>query len=84
MLVAKITQHFVGPDLVPNCLQMLSAIDTSRQRVKGFTFILKTLKEPINLRQQKIYVKPKDQRVLMAYKSVKFSWSTNPLKTKPS
>ena len=27
-------QHFVGPDLVPNCLQKLSADDTSRQRVK--------------------------------------------------
>ena len=26
-------QHFVGPDLVPNCLQKLSADDTSRQRV---------------------------------------------------
>ena len=27
-------QHFVGPDLGPNCLQRLSAEDTSRQRVK--------------------------------------------------
>ena len=26
-------QHFVGPDLGPNCLQSLSADDTSRQRV---------------------------------------------------
>ena len=26
-------QHFVGPDLGPNCLQRLSADDTSRQRV---------------------------------------------------
>ena len=25
--------HFVGPDLGPNCLQRLSADDTSRQRV---------------------------------------------------
>ena len=25
---------FVGPDLGPNCLQRLSADDTSRQRVK--------------------------------------------------
>ena len=27
-------RHFVGPDLGPNCLQRLSADDTSRQRVK--------------------------------------------------
>ena len=27
-------RHFVGPDLSPNCLQRLSAHDTSRQRVK--------------------------------------------------
>ena len=27
-------QHFVGPDLGPNCLQRLSADDTSRQRIK--------------------------------------------------
>ena len=27
-------QHFVGPDLGPNCLQRLSADNTSRQRVK--------------------------------------------------
>ena len=27
-------QHVVGPDLGPNCLQKLSADDTSRQRVK--------------------------------------------------
>ena len=26
--------HFVGPGLGPNCLQRLSADDTSRQRVK--------------------------------------------------
>ena len=26
--------YFVGPDLGPNCLQRLSADDTSRQRVK--------------------------------------------------
>ena len=26
-------QHFGGPDMGPNCLQMLSAADTSRQRV---------------------------------------------------
>ena len=25
-----LTQHFVGPDLGPNCLQKLSADDTSR------------------------------------------------------
>ena len=25
-------QHFIGPDLVPNCFQKLSADDTSRQR----------------------------------------------------
>ena len=28
------TRHFVGPDLGPNCLQRLSADDTSRQRVQ--------------------------------------------------
>ena len=27
-------RHIVGPDLDPNCLQMLSADDTSRQRVQ--------------------------------------------------
>ena len=27
-------RHFVGPDLVPNCLQSLSADPTRRQRVK--------------------------------------------------
>ena len=27
-------QHFVGPDLGPNCLQRLSADGASRQRVK--------------------------------------------------
>ena len=29
-------QHFVGPDLGPNCLQRLSADDTSRQRYNPF------------------------------------------------
>ena len=28
-----LASHFVGPDLGPNCLQRLSADDTSRQRV---------------------------------------------------
>ena len=28
-------RHFVGPDLDPNCLQTLSADDTSKQRVKS-------------------------------------------------
>ena len=28
------SRHFVGPDLGPNCLQRLSADDTSRQRAK--------------------------------------------------
>ena len=27
--------HFVGPDLVPNCLQRLSAVNTNRQGVKA-------------------------------------------------
>ena len=27
-------RHFVGPDLGPNCLQILSADDTSKQTVK--------------------------------------------------
>ena len=31
-------QHFVGPDLGPNCLQKLSADDTSRQTV-GMVFV---------------------------------------------
>ena len=30
-------RHFVGPDLGPNCLQMLSAGDTSRQRVNNLS-----------------------------------------------
>ena len=29
-------RHSVGPDLGPNCLQMLSADDTSSQRVNPF------------------------------------------------
>ena len=29
--------HFVESDLNPNCLQRLSADDTSRQRVNGLT-----------------------------------------------
>ena len=33
-------RHYVGPDLDPNCLQRLSADDTSSQRVY---FILSTL-----------------------------------------
>ena len=28
-------RHFVGPDLGPNCLQILSTDDTSRQRVSA-------------------------------------------------
>ena len=28
-------QHFVGPDLGPNCLQRLSADDTRKQKVRG-------------------------------------------------
>ena len=32
-------QHFVEPDLGPNCLQRLSADDTSRQRYKHQIFI---------------------------------------------
>ena len=27
------TRHFVGPDLGPNCLQMLSADDTSKEEL---------------------------------------------------
>ena len=34
------TRHFVGPDLGPNCLQMLSAGDTSRQRVNNLSELL--------------------------------------------
>ena len=30
-------RHYVGPDLGPNCLQKLSADDTTRQRVKFFS-----------------------------------------------
>ena len=29
-------RHFVGPGFVPNCLQRLSADNTSRQRINGF------------------------------------------------
>ena len=37
-------RHFVGPDLGPNCLQRLSADDTSRQRIKvGVLFTKKEL-----------------------------------------
>ena len=32
-------QHFVGPDLGPNCLQSLSALNASRRRVKGISFM---------------------------------------------
>ena len=30
-----LAQHFVGPDLGPNCLESLSADDTSWKRVKA-------------------------------------------------
>ena len=46
-------QHFVGPDLVPKCLQKLSADDTSSQRVKlssssqVVTFVIKLI-VPLN------------------------------------
>ena len=33
-------RHSVGPDLDPNCLQRLSADDTSRQRVKALVSLL--------------------------------------------
>ena len=33
-------RRFVGPDLGPNCVQMLSADDTSRQRVLSYHIIL--------------------------------------------
>ena len=33
-------RRFVGPDLGPNCFQMLSADDTSRKRVKISTVII--------------------------------------------
>ena len=33
------TQHFVGPDLGPNCLQRISAEDTSRKRIKSKMYI---------------------------------------------
>ena len=36
-------RHFVGPDLGPNCLQRLSAVDTSRQRVKNHKDSLNSL-----------------------------------------
>ena len=32
-------RRFVGPDLDPNCLQRLSADDTSRQRVNTFSVL---------------------------------------------
>ena len=34
-------RHFVGPDLGPKCLQMLSAVDTSMQEVYPFCIPLK-------------------------------------------
>ena len=36
-LVPDQAGRFVGPDLGPNCLQRLSADDTSRQRVEAHT-----------------------------------------------
>ena len=33
-------RRFVGPDLVPNCLQKLSADDTWRYRVKGMFSVM--------------------------------------------
>ena len=33
-MVPDQSQHFVGPDLGPNCLQWLSEGDTSKQRVR--------------------------------------------------
>ena len=35
-------RHCVGPDLGPNCLQRLSADDTSMLRVKGHNVIKQT------------------------------------------
>ena len=37
-------RHFIRPDLVPNCLQKLSADDTSRQRVNHKLEDMKVLK----------------------------------------
>ena len=38
-------RRFVGPDLGPNCLQMLSADDTSRQRVKTLLLLYLLIKQ---------------------------------------
>ena len=42
-------RHFVGPDLVPSCLQMLSADDTSRQRIGHSLKVLGVRNENIHL-----------------------------------
>ena len=41
--------HFDGPDLGPNCLQRLSADDTSKQRVKVEVFFGKVNLGPIGI-----------------------------------
>ena len=43
--------HFVRPDLVPNCLQKLSADDTSRQRVNKCKCTYKLLNKLGNVRR---------------------------------
>ena len=47
-------RHLVGPDLGPNCLQILSADDTSRQRANAgikFKILNSLLKQEFRLRK---------------------------------
>ena len=42
-------RHFVGADLVPSCLQMLSADDISRQRIRHSFIVYGVRNENIHL-----------------------------------
>ena len=42
-------RHIVGPDLGPNCLQNLSADDTSRQIVKALGALIKRISYRIKI-----------------------------------
>ena len=45
-------RHFIGPDLVPNCLQNLSADDTGMQSVKDvLSLVLLTMADSRNTKQ---------------------------------
>ena len=50
-------QHFVGPDLGPNCLQRLSADDTSRHKLKiGMVFRKVNYTTGLNRNQKFIFI----------------------------